>query len=281
MFSPTYATSLTDERGLRPVLDRALVNSFPPKEGAGARVLLDVPYRTNGGERNQMDLYLPNRRTFPVVVFAHGGAWVAGDKAVHGHLGTFLARHGIGAVLINYRLAPQVCHPVPAQDLARAFAWTRKNIGSYGGDPDRLYLCGHSAGGHSAALVGTDEAFLAAEGLSFEHVRGVISISGVYKIHWNITLARLGFVFRDSDKRAASPYWNVKTGCPPFLVLLARKELWTLSGQAYQFHKKLVQHNCPARLFMVHGEDHSSIIENVSLPRAGHGEAILNFIHQA
>lgn len=253
---------------------------IPPKVGIGAHVFLDVPYCSNGGDRHKLDLYLPNRRAFPVVVFAHGGAWVCGDKALHADLGTFLAKHGIGAVLLNYRLAPHVCHPAPTQDLARAFAWTWKHIGLYGGDPNRLYLCGHSAGGHSVSLLGTDETFLAAEGLGFEHVRGVIAVSGVYKIHWNITLARLGFVFRNTDRRAASPFWNVKTGCPPFLVLHASKEIWTLSNQAYQFHEKLLRHNCASSLVVAPGEDHNTIIRTVSLPTSPHGDAIVNFIHE-
>lgn len=278
MIPTSYYSSRTDERGTTLAFGRVSGRSTPSVDTNGARVVYDIPYRSNGGERHKLDLYLPNRRAFPVVVFAHGGMWISSDKALYGNLGTFLAKHGIGAALLNYRLAPQVCHPAPAQDMARAFAWTRKHIGSYGGDIDRLYLGGYSAGAHSAALLGTDEAFLAAEGLGFEHVRGVIVLSGIYKIHWNVAVARLGFVFRNTDKRAASPFWNIKTGCPPFLVQYASKELWTLSGQAYQFHKKLLQHNCQSRLLVAPGQNHYTIIETVSLPTAKHGEAIVNFI---
>jgi acetyl esterase/lipase len=280
MISPTYSTWRADGRSPRPGLDRTAGRTGSPKNGVGVRVFLDVPYRSGAGDRHKLDLYLPERRRFPVVVFAHGGAWVAGDKALHSHLGTFLARHGIGAALVNYRLAPQVRHPVPAQDLCRAFAWTHQHIGAHGGDVDQMYLCGHSAGGHSAALLGTDESFLAAEGLGFEHLRGVIAISGVYKIHWNVTLARLGFVFRYSDRTAASPLWNIQTGCPPFLVLLASKELWTLSGQAFEFHRALQRNRCQSSVLVAHGEDHNTIIQTVSLPAAAHGEAILKFIQE-
>jgi len=280
MNSTAYAISRTDERGAPYAFSQGSGRYGPPKEGIGVRAFLDVPYRSNGGDRHKLDLYLPNRRAFPVVVFAHGGAWVSGDKAMHADLGAFLAKQGIGSVLLNYRLAPYVCHPAPAQDLAQAFAWTWKHIGSYGGDPDRLYLCGHSAGGHSAALLGTDEAFLAAEGLGFEQVRGVIAVSGVYKIHWNVTLARLGFVFRNTDRRAASPFWNIKRGCPPFLVLHAFKELWTLSRQAYQFHKRLLRYNCKSSLVAAPGDDHNTIIRTISLPTSAHGDAIVNFIQE-
>jgi hypothetical protein len=64
------------------------------------------------------------------------------------------------------------------------------------------------------------------------------------------------------------------------LVLYAGKEIWTLSGQAYQFHKQLLQHNCPSRLVAAPGKNHYTIIETVSLPTAAHGNAIVNFVHE-
>jgi acetyl esterase/lipase len=280
MTTTSTGTFRLGQRGTRTGSFRAPGRANPSGGGVGVRVLHDIPYAAAGGDRHKLDLYLPDRQVFPVVVFAHGGGWVWGDKALHGHLGTYLAKHGIGAVVINYRLAPQVCHPVPAQDLARAFAWTQKHLGAHGGDTDRLYLCGHSAGAHSVALLGTDESFLRAEGLSFEHVRGVVAISGVYRIHWNVSVAGFGAVFRGADRRAASPSLNIKPGCPPFLVMRARKELWTLSHQASRFHKKLLRHGCRSRLVVAPGEDHHTIIQTVSLPTASHGKEILRFVHE-
>jgi acetyl esterase/lipase len=242
-------------------------------------VIHDVPYAGNDAARNKLDLYLPNRSRFPIVVFAHGGCWISGDKAVHASVGTFLARHGIGAAVVNYRLAPQVRHPVPAQDLARAFAWTHEHIEAHGGDRERTYLSGHSAGAHLASLLATNESFLGAENLGFENVRGVIAISGVYKIHWNITVARLSHVFRDANRTAASPFWHIKPSCPPFLILRAQKEIWTLSRQARQFHQRLMRHNCQSRLVVASGEDHYSIIQSAALPTASHGKEIVGFVH--
>jgi acetyl esterase/lipase len=277
---PSHLRQRSEERGHRPGFGRASVRPLRPQGGIGVRVFLDVPYCGKGGERHKLDLYLPAKRHFPVVLFAHGGSWIAGDKALYGHLGAFLARHGIGAVLANYRLAPQVSHPAAAEDLARAVAWTRRHTRAYGGDPDQLYLCGHSAGGHLVSLLGTDESFLAAEGLGFEQVRGVITISGVYKIHWNVTLAGLGFVFAGADRRAASPFSHVKAGCPPFLVMYARKEIWTLPGQACAFHQKLLEHNGRSRLVVADGVNHSTIIDNLSLPGAAHAGEVLKFIQE-
>jgi acetyl esterase/lipase len=259
----------------------APVAAPPASPGVPVRVLLDILYAESGDARNKLDLYLPDRSSFPVVVFAHGGAWVGGDKALHSHVGNFFAKNGIGAAVINYRLAPRVRHPAPVQDLARAFAWTVKHIRAYGGDADRLFLCGHSAGGHLASLLATDEGYLRAENLSLEHVRGVISVSGIYVIHWNVRLYGTGGIFHGVDKAAASPHRNVKPGCPPFLILYAEKEVWTLAGQAVRFHEHLLANRCRSRLGLARGTDHRSVIDNLVLPAAEYGKDVLRFVNAA
>src|SRR5262249_46346472 len=136
--------------------------------------------------RHRLDLFLPKgRKGFPVVVLVHGGAWIVGDNrccGLYSSVGEFLASQGIGAVLPNYRLSPQVKHPEHIHDVARAFGWTRNHISEYGGCPDKLFLAGHSAGGHLVALLATDEKYLKAQGLRTADIKGVIAVSGVYRI---------------------------------------------------------------------------------------------------
>src|SRR5437868_14287147 len=152
----------------------------------------DVSYY-DGADRNpvrhKLDLYLPKGvAKFPTVVFVHGGSWSMGSKDgflfLPGHNATdhgrFFAERGIAAVFINYRLSPQVKHPEHVIDVARAFAWTRRNIVNYGGDADQLFLMGHSAGGHLVSLLASDPKYLMAEGLTPSNIRGVIPISGVF-----------------------------------------------------------------------------------------------------
>jgi arylformamidase len=151
-----------------------------------------------GGDssRNHPDLYLPKgQKDFPVVVLIHGGAWIMGDNrccGLYSSVGEFLASQGIGAVLPNYRLAPGVKHPEQIKDVARAFAWTHQHIGEYGGNPDKLFLAGHSAGGHLVALLATDERYLKTEGLRSSDIKGVIAVSGVYRIPPGKMAATLG-----------------------------------------------------------------------------------------
>jgi acetyl esterase/lipase len=172
------------------VTDLPIWGPGPPGVGTCAVLRLNnVPYRDGpcaDDRRQQLDLFLPKGRTdFPVVVLVHGGAWMVGDNRCCGlqsSVGEFLASQGVGAVLPNYRLSPAVRHPEHVRDVARAFAWTRAHIAEYGGRPDQLFLAGHSAGGHLAALLATDETYLRAEGLSTADVKGVVAISGVYRI---------------------------------------------------------------------------------------------------
>ncbi len=154
------------------------------------RQSLEIRYH-DGHERQRLDVFSPKGLDdAPVVLFVHGGGWTIGDKNLLGFyrgVGKFLAEHGIVAVLINYRLSPFVKHPEHVKDVARAFAWTRSHVREYGGDPDRIILCGHSAGGHLVALLATDESYLKDPALKLKDedraaIRGVIGVCGVYRI---------------------------------------------------------------------------------------------------
>jgi acetyl esterase/lipase len=136
--------------------------------------------------KHKCDVFYPlGAENCPVVVLVHGGVWMIGDKSCMGlysAVGKFLACNGIVAVLPNYRLTPWVKHPEHVKDVARAIAWTQRNCGKYGGRADQLFLAGHSAGGHLVALAATDETYLKAEGLKRSDIKGVMALSGVYRI---------------------------------------------------------------------------------------------------
>lgn len=177
----------------------------PPTATFDVLEVRDVAYKSGLADpfRHRLDMYLPkDKKNFPVVVLVHGGSWTMGDNrccGLYSSVGQFLASQGIGVVMPNYRLSPAVKHPEHAKDIARAVAWTRANIGKHGGDPQRLYLAGHSAGGHLVALLGTDETYLRAAGMKTADIKGVIAISGVYRI----PLGETWFSIGGSGSRAA------------------------------------------------------------------------------
>jgi acetyl esterase/lipase len=183
------------------VTDLTLWDAAPAVKAGPFKVerIRDVSYCESpdaDAHRHHLDLFLPGgRKDYPVVVLIHGGAWMLGDNrscGLYSAVGAFLASQGIGAVLPNYRLSPGVKHPEHIKDVARAFAWTKRHIGEYGGAPDKLFVAGHSAGGHLAALLATDDRFLKAEGLTTADIKGVIAVSGVYRIRPDRMSATLG-----------------------------------------------------------------------------------------
>ncbi|PYQ15072.1 MAG: hypothetical protein DMH00_00035 [Acidobacteria bacterium] len=141
---------------------------------ASARVESDLPYVPGGGPKQQLDLYLPASRNFPSLLFVHGGSLSAGDRKEDPYLHVCepIREAGIGCASISYRLFPLVGWPAPVQDVASAFAWLKQNIRSRGGDPERLFLAGHSSGCMLVALVGADPKYLETHGLMPRDVAG-------------------------------------------------------------------------------------------------------------
>ena len=133
--------------------------------------------------RHRLDIFVPKgRKDFPVVVLLHGGAWILGDNrccGLYSSVGEYLASQGIGVVIPNYRLSPAVKHPEHVKDVARAFAWTKTHIAEHGGRADQIFLVGHSAGGHLAALLASDEKYLKGHGCQGTDIKGVVSVSSV------------------------------------------------------------------------------------------------------
>ncbi len=233
--------------------------------------------------KNRLDLYLPRGcRSFPVVFFVHGGAWQSGDKDYFGVYSSFamaLARAGIGAVVPNYRLSPRVQHPEHIKDVAKAFAWTHEHIAQYGGRPDEIFVCGHSAGGHLAALLATDDTYLKAEGLSLRAIRGVIAMSGVYIIP---EVNRFfSSIFGDDQKvrKAASPIAHARPDAPPFLILYAERDLpFCDKPVAEAFFQALREQKVEAQLLEVKHRNHITVMMNACVPRDPATQAILRFV---
>jgi arylformamidase len=112
----------------------------------------------------------------PVMIYVHGGGWTSGDKTHVDAKPRFFVDAGYVFVSVNYRLSPQAKFPAHVEDVAAAVAWVIKHIETYGGDGSRIFVSGHSAGGHLAVLVSSDERYLKAQGLGLSAIKGVVSI---------------------------------------------------------------------------------------------------------
>jgi acetyl esterase/lipase len=155
----------------------APLHETPPH--AGVEIVRDARYGAH--ERHRLDVFRPaGARDLPVVVFVHGGGFVAGDKSTdgtpyHDNVGLWAARRGMVGVTMNYRLAPEHRWPSGAEDVGAAVAWLVANVAAHGGDPSRIVLMGSSAGAtHVAGHAGMAD--------RDPSVRGVVLLSGAYDL---------------------------------------------------------------------------------------------------
>jgi acetyl esterase/lipase len=249
------------------------VRAGEPAPPCAVQIFQDIVYHAVPADsdryRHQLDVYRPEGKTgCPVLFFLHGGGWVIGKKDNYfglygyGTIARSLAERGLVVVLPNYRLSPGVRHPEHIKDAARAFAWTCRNAAAYGGDPRQIFVAGHSAGGHLAALLTTDERYLKEVGRCQDDIRGVVGISGVYRPDdlelalsvpgpggaavWRAALRPFAMVFGDDDEaiRAAAPVNHVHPGLPPFLLINAGLDYPRLRAMAEEFATTLRRNGC-------------------------------------
>ncbi|GAB2852186.1 alpha/beta hydrolase [Hymenobacter ruber] len=225
-------------------------------------------------ERHILDVYSPkkaalNGKGYPVVLFIHGGSWTSGNKNIYTFIGRRLAKQGVVAVLINYRLAPPVHVPEQAADCARALAWTVQNITQYGGDPQRVFVMGHSAGGGLAALLATDDALLAANGLPQNPVQGAI-MDDPAGLDMYSYLKEMKY---EGDEKYKVPFGNdpavwkemsaiykIKPNLPPFIFYIGGETYPSISGSAGRFRDRLKATGQPAPYTIIPGRHHIPMV---------------------
>ena len=136
--------------------------------------------------RHKLDVYSPkDAKDRPVVVFFYGGSWTTGSRGLYRFVGAALAERGFVTVVPDYRLYPQVKFPIFVDDGALAVAWVQKHAHEFGGDPHRIVLMGHSAGGHEAAFLAYDRKLLDKVGARSEWIVGLVGLSGPYALEPN------------------------------------------------------------------------------------------------
>jgi acetyl esterase/lipase len=192
------------------------LNALAPK--AGISETRDIRYAP--GSRHELDIYAPQGETAaPVVVFIHGGGWTDGNKSEYRFVAAALAARGFLTVVPDYRLFPQVRFPAFLQDNAAAVAWTKTNIARYGGDPNRIFLMGHSAGAYNVAMLTLDKQWLGAVGLDPDRdIAGAIGLAGPYDF-LPLHDPDLDALFSPAaDPRLSQPITFARGDAPPLLL---------------------------------------------------------------
>ena len=285
------------------VAKRAVITPFyKPIDVPASRVIADVPYVEGPGAhpiKHKLDLFLPDTRGFTTVVFVHGGNWIQGDKSLHvagadiyRNLGRFLARHGYGAAIVNYRLLPEVTWEAQPADLASAVKWVHANIARHGGDPNAMVLMGHSAGAQLASLVGVNPVWLSAAGVPRSAIRGVAAVSGAgYDIADERTYVLLGhsrqwyarWFHTDTSPtwvHEASPVNYLDPSDPPFLIMFSTADPAGLRHQSRLLHERLTGAGIWNWMAPISGLNHSGIIIVMSRPDRAPGPVLLRFLDQ-
>lgn len=227
-----------------------------------SRRVKDIPYRPTNApdfdpERHVLDVYAPKQKSAgprPVVVFIHGGSWNSGSKNLYWFVGRRLAKNGrsagaVVAVVINYRLSPGVRVPDMADDCARAVAWTKQHIADYGGDPNRIFTMGHSAGGGLAALLAVRDDLFTQTGLTENPVKGAIldDPAGLDMLDYltkreypNDEQYLVPFGNDPAVWRAMSALYHVRADSPPMLLYVGGRTYPSITNSTRRFHERLL-----------------------------------------
>jgi acetyl esterase/lipase len=251
------------------------------------RLKADIPYVENGHERQVLDVYAPERAAegrLPVMFWIHGGGWQGGDKSDVALKPKALTEKGVVFVSTNYRLLPSVEMGVLVRDVAKALGWVSRNIANYGGDPQRIFIGGHSAGAQLAALLCTDDRYLKEEGISFQVLKGCVPVDGdTYDIPKIIMTAELRQAlyggkmptFGHRQKFGNAPEKHVDfsavtyvakdKGIPPFLLLYFSGNPET-TAQAQRLEAVLRGADLPASAYGKGDTNHRRLNDDLGKP---------------
>lgn len=208
-----------------------------------------------------LTLFQPARPTGMVLVFFHGGGWTSGYKEWMYFMAPALMEHGITFVSAGYRLAPQHVFPTGLDDCADALAWVLRHIGGHGGNPARVFVGGHSAGGHYAALLAVSGAWRSTRGLPTHALRGCLPVCGVYRFGADSGMAVrprfLGPPDAGQAEIGASPLKQLQPAvCPPFLLSVGERDFPHLIAQAEQMAAALRSQAIAVQIQALKASDH-------------------------
>ena len=213
--------------------------------------------------RQRLDIYAPRHAVNrPVVIFWYGGSWSEGSKSDYRFVGTTLAEHGFVAVLADYRLYPQVAFPLFDEDGARAVAWVQQHAQEFGGDPKHMVLMGHSAGGHTAAFLALNHAFLEKFGADPRAISGLVGLSGTYVLVPDTDTLRATFPPPYTEKDW-QPIRYVDAQAPPTLLLHGLDDKEVLPEEAIELRDALVLNHVRVDLHLY--------------PHRGHPDTVASF----
>jgi acetyl esterase len=281
-------------RALGPVVDmaetRALYDPLLASQPrSGVNVRHDLAYGPDS--RHRLDIYQPGQQTakgLPLILMFPGGGFVRGDKVERVNAGLRFARDGFVTVIANYRLAPGHAWPAGAEDVSRALQWVQAHADEHGGDAQRIWLMGESAGATHVATATLLRRFHPVSGL---RIAGAVLISGVYnpELEWK---ARQQFQIATPDPRNDAYFGRNGGGlaamsvvnqidAPPLPLLITYAELDPVQMQVQAgelFARLVVSHGFAPDLHVVRGHNHLSQVFSFNTGDESLSAPVLKFL---
>ena len=229
----------------------------------------DQAYGTE--QRQKLDIYQPTAPApatgWPVVVFIYGGSWNQGDRAQYQFVGEALAARGVLTLVADYRLYPEVRYPDFLSDSALALAYGFDHAAQYGGDPKRVFVMGHSAGGYNAAMLALDARWLKATGHSPDQLAGWIGLAGPYDFYPIVNPDAQPVFFHPNYPENSQPIAFTSPNAPRSFLAAAKNDT-LVNPQRYtvQLAKKLEAAGVPVTLKLYPRASHTTLIGAFAWP---------------
>ncbi|WP_316765533.1 alpha/beta hydrolase [Pedobacter frigiditerrae] len=241
---------------------------------AQIRVAKNINYAGNTYQANKLNIYhkkdsVQNR---DVIIFVHGGSWSSGKKETYWWLGRNLAKNNVVSVIINYPLAPSATYKEMAAATAQAVKWVKDSVSTYGGNPNRIFIMGHSAGAHLAELINSDPQFFKTAGI-INPIKGVILndpfgldmeeyLTKAQKDHYYTDFLR---TFSNESKtwQAGSPLFYVKNIKNPHLIFYGTKTYEAIQIQSERIYKTLLEQQVHVKLEKIEDKKHVPMISQM------------------
>jgi acetyl esterase/lipase len=211
-------------------------------------------------EKCRLEFYYPqNQSDYSTVVWFHGGGLKAGINTIPEEL----KNHKIAIASVRYRLYPKISSPTYIEDAAAAVAWVFKNIQKYGGDPNKIFVSGHSAGGYLASMIGLDKKWLAKHNVDANDIAGLIPFSGHTITHFTVREER-GIPGEQPIIDELAPLFHVRSDAPPLVLITGDRELEMLGRyeeNAYLMRMMKVVGHEKTTLYELQGFDHVGMVK--------------------
>ncbi|NJM50341.1 MAG: alpha/beta hydrolase [Sphingomonadales bacterium] len=254
---------------------------------APSRAKTGLPYGKD--DRQKLDIYTPvkaaaNAKPAAVLIFFHGGSWRDGERAGYAFLGRAFAARGFVTVIADYRKIPAVRFPAFVEDSADAISWTARNIGQYGGDPDQIFVMGHSAGAHIAMMAALDPQWLARNGMKTDVVKGVIGLAGPYDfLPFDSGSAAEYALGQWKKPEETQPITYARADTPPLLLLTGDQDTTVKPRNSRALNDAIMKAGGVSESKIYPGVDHTDIIMAIARPFRNKAPVVddsVEFIHK-